>query len=106
MIRHVGHLPVILLVVRDANRCLGTGPHCTFSESPANPGECTREGGYLANAEINDVYKGKSVLNPRAEGVNYWFDLVSHSDMMTWGDQWVAWMSDDTKSKRTGLYKS
>ncbi|CAJ2505830.1 Uu.00g132240.m01.CDS01 [Anthostomella pinea] len=60
---------------------------------------CTDTAGILANAEINSII---------AQGVAHtWFDDDSQSDMLVYnGTQWVAYMSDDTKQSRVGLYRS
>jgi GH18 family chitinase len=87
-----------------------TGPQCTFtgsfSVSNAEPGECTNSPGYLANAEIRKIiydfkYKKAGVT------ANSWYDAASDSDILTFGTKgkgitdWVAYMSEATKAKRT-----
>lgn len=92
-----------------------TGPTCkftgSFSTSNAEPGICTGYAGYLANAEITkiiaDAKAGKTNVTAKT-----WYDSVSDSDIMTWSTQglgnvnWVAYMSDATKKKRTDYIKS
>ncbi|KAF7562274.1 hypothetical protein G7046_g1854 [Stylonectria norvegica] len=87
-----------------------TGPTCkftgSFAKSEAEPGVCTRDAGYLANAEIqkivSDAKAGKKGVTAKS-----WYDKASDSDIMVWGTQgkgslhWVAYMNDDTKKKRT-----
>lgn len=78
-----------------------TGPMCTYvgPESAAEPGQCTNTAGILANAEINSIIA--------QGGADKWFDDDSQSDMLVYnGTQWIAYMSDDTKQARVGLYRS
>ncbi|RMJ17465.1 hypothetical protein CDV36_002850 [Fusarium kuroshium] len=87
-----------------------TGPQCTFtgsfSVSNAEPGECTNSPGYLANAEIRKIiydYKYKKA----GVTAKSWYDAASDSDILTFGTKgkgmtdWVAYMSEATKAKRT-----
>ncbi|KAL2815594.1 glycoside hydrolase [Aspergillus cavernicola] len=80
-----------------------TGPMCTFTGSDtvsdATKGKCTKTAGYLANAEINEIINGD-------DSAKTGFDTDSDADWMLYDDtQWVGYMSDDTKAKRTSKYK-
>lgn len=75
---------------------------CKFTGSPrvsnAFPGRCTNTGGYISNDEINEIMKtGKVNKKWTKEG----------SNMMVYNDaEWVAWMDDVMKSKRSEFYDS
>lgn len=77
-----------------------TGPLCTFvgPESAAAKGECTGTAGYIANAEIDKIIASGA-------GRTY-FDTFADSDILVYGSDWVAYMTDTTKARRTSLYKS
>ncbi|KAL2846688.1 glycoside hydrolase [Aspergillus pseudoustus] len=76
-----------------------TGPDCTYTANGAKKGDCTDTSGYLANAEINNIIASDDTA---VTG----YDEDSDSDWMVYdGNQWVAYMTDDTKSKRTSMYK-
>ncbi|KFY44460.1 hypothetical protein V495_03438 [Pseudogymnoascus sp. VKM F-4514 (FW-929)] len=86
-----------------------TGPHCLFTGplSGATAGECTDTPGYISNAEMNDIIglaattgKGKR----DGKDVKTWHDESSDSDMMVWGNTWVAYMSDSTLKSRLEKY--
>ncbi|KFY72524.1 hypothetical protein V499_07337 [Pseudogymnoascus sp. VKM F-103] len=74
-----------------------TGPNCLFTgdrtTSYARKGRCTKTGGYLANAELNEI------------GGRTWMDVESDSKIMVDGDLWVSYMDNDLKNKRTQLYQ-
>ena len=76
-----------------------TGPNCFFTGTPeksnARKGRCTNEGGYLANAEIDEMLGSART----------WMDVDSNSRIMVDGDLWVAYMDDDLKASRTQMYK-
>ncbi|KAK7917892.1 hypothetical protein PG985_009766 [Apiospora marii] len=81
-----------------------TGPACLYtgssSQSDATPGRCTNTGGYLANAEINEIMADKS------RSVQSWHDDETASDYMVYDDlQWVAYMSAETKEARREKWK-
>ncbi|MBE3044379.1 hypothetical protein IMZ48_17790 [Candidatus Bathyarchaeota archaeon] len=87
-----------------------TGPGCFFTgtptESNARKGRCTNTGGYLANAELNEIMAGVSadgVLGKRDS--RSWLDADSNSMIMVDGDLWVSYMDDDLKASRTQLYQ-
>lgn len=64
-----------------------TGPNCLFTgdrtTSYARKGRCTNTGGYLANAELNEI------------GGRTWMDAESDSKIMVDGDLWVSYMDND-----------
>lgn len=79
-----------------------TGPLCTYvgPESGATPGKCTITAGYIANAEINSILEN----NDSAEE---WWDADSDSNIMVYDTtQWVGYMNDTTKWRRTDLYRT
>ena len=80
-----------------------TGVDCTYTGSrivsDARPGRCTGTGGYLANAEINEILK-------RGGNVKSWIDEESDSNVMVYDEvEWVAWMDEDTKTRRKQMYQ-
>lgn len=83
-----------------------TGPMCTFlgdrKTSPARPGRCTGTGGYLANAEIDEIV----LLG--GDDARAWHDGASNSDMLLYGGgvEWVAYMSPTTKATRRDHWRS
>jgi hypothetical protein len=85
------------------------GPMCTFlgdrKTSPAAPGRCTGTGGYISNAEIDELI----MLDAGGEtsDVKVWHDGDSNSDMILYGDgvEWVAYMSTTTKDTRRSHWK-
>ncbi|KAJ4250226.1 hypothetical protein NW762_012041 [Fusarium torreyae] len=92
-----------------------TGPQClftgSFEESEAEPGQCTGTGGYISNAELDEIYE---LANRDASGFSAkrWHDTKTHSDIMTYGTKgngmtdWVAYMSDKTKEERVSWIKN
>ncbi|KAF2828939.1 hypothetical protein CC86DRAFT_317913 [Ophiobolus disseminans] len=79
------------------------GPLCTFegarNRSPAKKGKCTDMGGYISNFEINEIIK-------QGGAVKKWYDKDSDSDYVFYdGVEWVAYMTDETKKRRTEDYK-
>lgn len=78
--------------------CFFTG---TAAHSNAAEGPCTRQAGYLANAEIRNIIKDPSRVNK-----NY-VDKKSNTNILVYDDtQWVGWMSHETKVSRQAAYKS
>ncbi|KAI1770463.1 putative glycosyl hydrolase, family 18 [Hypoxylon cercidicola] len=79
----------------DSETCLFTG---TNRVSNAFPGRCTGTGGYISNAEIDEIIQsGKVNRQWEKEG----------SNMLVYNDtEWVAYMSDDMKASRTEFYDS
>lgn len=86
-----------------------TTPECLFTGSPiqsnAFKGHCTQMSGYISNAELREI---------RENGMGYsdvhtWHDSDSDSNIMTYSyngmTDWVAYMDDDVKQKRTDKYK-
>lgn len=78
-----------------------TSPGCTFlgPESAATAGNCTNTPGYISNAEINDI------LDSQVANAKFVRDEASDSDILYYGDNFVAYMSDTTKNSRIGFYK-
>ncbi|KXX75401.1 Killer toxin subunits alpha/beta [Madurella mycetomatis] len=77
-----------------------TGPMCKFTgpESGAAKGICTDTAGYIANAEISQI------IQTGAPGLQQFGD-DSDSDILVYGNTWVAYMSDERKASRTDLYR-
>ncbi|KAL3486994.1 hypothetical protein BJX62DRAFT_241481 [Aspergillus germanicus] len=76
-----------------------TGPDCTYTANGAKKGQCTDTSGYLANGEINNIIASDATA---VTG----YDEDSDSDWMVYdGNQWVGYMTDNTKARRTSLYK-
>ncbi|KAL6229345.1 hypothetical protein BDW75DRAFT_245821 [Aspergillus navahoensis] len=79
-----------------------TGPMCTFTgpDSGATPGRCTNTAGYIANAEID-------LLISDNNSTQVLFDSDTDSDIIIYDSvQWVAYMTNTTKSTRTEYYQS
>ncbi|RDH36197.1 glycoside hydrolase [Aspergillus welwitschiae] len=79
------------------------GPDCLYTgdrlNSDAKKGECTNTAGYLAGAEIDEIMKDSSRV------VKSYVDTTSNSDILIYdNDEWVSYMSADTKRTRTTLY--
>ncbi|KAI5301332.1 hypothetical protein KEM55_003850, partial [Ascosphaera atra] len=84
------------------------GPNCLYTgtavASNAKPGRCTKVAGYIADAEINEMYDDKQ-KSGRVK--MHYFDSSSQSDIVIYdNNQWAAYMSSETKSKREALYDS
>lgn len=87
------------------------GVMCRFTGTPkksdAEPGRCTNEPGYIASAEIREIiFRGQ---DPEFTGytVEQYHDHPSNSDIVVYnGVEWVAWMTDTTKSTRINWVKS
>ncbi|MBE3046703.1 hypothetical protein IMZ48_30060, partial [Candidatus Bathyarchaeota archaeon] len=83
-----------------------TGPECFFLgdeiTSPALQGRCTKTGGYLANAEIDEMLGG---IERRDGSARTWLDANSNSRIMVDGDLWVSYMDDDLKASRSQAYQ-
>lgn len=81
-----------------------TGPDCFFTGGPydsqATPGKCTGTGGYIADAEIEEIITGS-----RGE-VQQYVDAKSNRDILIYdNNQWVAYMGPQIKASRKSLYK-
>lgn len=78
-----------------------TGPSCKFTGpgSGAKKGPCTDTAGYISNAEI------RQIVQNGAPGLQQFTDN-SDSDVVVYGDNWVAYMTDERKAKRIAKYKS
>ncbi|KAL4733759.1 glycoside hydrolase [Aspergillus similis] len=78
-----------------------TGPMCSYTgpDSGATPGICTDQAGYIANAEINALISDNN-------STQVLFDSESDSDIIVYDSvQWVAYMTNATKSTRTTYYQ-
>ncbi|KAF1828295.1 glycoside hydrolase, partial [Decorospora gaudefroyi] len=78
------------------------GPMCKYvgSDSAAEPGRCTNTRGYVSNAEMNEIMVKNS-------GARWFRDEESDSDILVYNDyEWVAYMNDENKLRRTNYYKS
>lgn len=86
-----------------------SGPFCTFAggrgQSQAYKGRCTGTGGYIANAELNEIignHGGFSI-------VKSFVDSTSNSNILMYGNpgavDWVAYMDGDTKADRVNWIK-
>jgi len=76
------------------------GPLCTFTgpKSGARPGICTNTAGYISNAEIEDIIAKDSTAKKH-------YDQGSDSVILEYGgDNWVAYMDDNTRKSRTSSY--
>ncbi|EPS35532.1 hypothetical protein H072_11031 [Dactylellina haptotyla CBS 200.50] len=83
------------------------GPNCKFTGSRlvslATPGRCTGTGGYIADAEIKEIIRGSPKRQSRV--VTHFNDPASNSDILVYdNNQWVGYMSEDTKQVRTAIY--
>lgn len=78
------------------------GPMCEFTgsriESDAEPGRCTNTSGYLANAEIAELLK-------YGTGVRTFRDPSSDSDVLLYGNDYVSYMTQNTKLERRSAWK-
>ncbi|KAL4877049.1 hypothetical protein BJY04DRAFT_231180 [Aspergillus karnatakaensis] len=91
------------------------GPDCKFTGGPydsqATPGVCTATGGYIADAELDEIINGVSfdangVAKRAARVTRQYKDATSDSDILIYdNDQWVASMSPQTKASRTNMYR-
>ncbi|KAI1115300.1 hypothetical protein F5Y14DRAFT_132172 [Nemania sp. NC0429] len=75
-----------------------TGPMCTWI-GPATPGRCTQTGGYISNAEINELIATGEVSKK-------WTDDTESSYVVYGENDWVGYMDDPTKASRIAKYKS
>ncbi|KAH8585563.1 glycoside hydrolase family 18 protein [Bisporella sp. PMI_857] len=73
------------------------GPMCDFTgsrtQSDANPGRCTKTGGYLSNAEIDEIIQ-------RGGAQQMFHDTRSDSDILLYQGDYVSYMTPTTKNKR------
>ncbi|KAK3956166.1 hypothetical protein QBC32DRAFT_251260 [Pseudoneurospora amorphoporcata] len=84
------------------------GPTCPFTgtstNSNAKKGVCTGTAGYLADAEIAEIMAGTSSKRSSRVVVSF-VDAGSNSDILVYdGNQYVAYMSVQTKNTRMALY--
>ncbi|KAF9873540.1 hypothetical protein CkaCkLH20_08999 [Colletotrichum karsti] len=89
------------------------GPSCRFTgdrgRSDATPGRCTGTAGYIADAEIMEIIRGGGSGPKRQSGrvVTSFLDTSSNSDILVYdNNQWVGYMSENTKAVRSRLYAS
>jgi hypothetical protein len=78
------------------------GPNCQFTGtnrvSNAAKGRCTDTGGYISNAEIDEILKSNRVTKQwKAAGSNI---------MVYDKTEWVAYMDEDLKKSRSSFYSS
>lgn len=79
-------------------------PDCLFTGGPlsstAAKGPCTDTAGYISNAEIQQI-----INTPGRVNYNY-VDKNSDSNILVYdNNQWVGWMSPETKAKRMAIYQ-
>lgn len=76
--------------------------------SYATPGRCTETGGYIADAEMNEIIRGNTNGKRQNSRVTtHFLDTSSNSDMPVYdNNQWVGHMSESTKAIRTKLHAS
>ncbi|KAF5002926.1 hypothetical protein FDECE_10481 [Fusarium decemcellulare] len=78
------------------------GPQCTYlggrNDSKAKKGRCTDTAGYISDFEINEIIA-------KGGAIKKWYDEATDSDYLVYeGDEWVAYMSKVTKSRRMRDY--
>lgn len=77
----------------DSEQCKFTG---SARVSNAQQGRCTATSGYISNAEIDEIIESGRVNRQWTE---------EGSNIMVYNDtEWVAWMDDDMKKKRSSFY--
>jgi chitinase len=86
-----------------------SGPLCTFAgdrnHSMAYAGSCTETGGYISNAELNDIIKDHGNYSIVKSSI----DKASDSNILMYGNSgavdWVAYMDGDLKASRIDWIK-
>lgn len=86
-----------------------SGPFCTFAggrgQSQAYKGRCTGTGGYISNAELNEIIGNHGSFSI----VKSFVDSTSNSNILMYGNpgavDWVAYMDGDTKADRINWIK-
>ncbi|KAK2590717.1 hypothetical protein QQS21_011588 [Conoideocrella luteorostrata] len=86
-----------------------SSPLCTFAgdrtHSMAYPGPCTATGGYISNAELNDILNNHGSYSI----VDSYIDKDSDSNILIYGNpgavDWVAYMDGDVKADRINWIK-
>ncbi|KAB8218928.1 hypothetical protein BDV33DRAFT_192403 [Aspergillus novoparasiticus] len=86
-----------------------SGPFCTFAgdkrHSMAYAGPCTTTGGYISNAELNDIIKNPGNYTI----VKSYIDKDSDSNILMYGNpgavDWAAYMDGDLKTNRINWIK-
>ncbi|KAL5316125.1 hypothetical protein ACEPPN_017003 [Leptodophora sp. 'Broadleaf-Isolate-01'] len=79
------------------------GPMCDFTgsriQSDANPGRCTKTGGYLGNAEVDEIIR-------RGGAAQTFHDGASNSDILLYQGDYVSYMTPTTKETRRSDWKT
>lgn len=77
------------------------GPMCahTGNASGATPGRCTKIAGYISNTEIRDILADNPTARTFTDGEKA--DILVYND-----DQWVSYMDENTKARRTNMYRA
>ncbi|KAF7157662.1 hypothetical protein CNMCM5623_002036 [Aspergillus felis] len=86
-----------------------SGPFCTYAgdrtHSMAYAAPCTATGGYIANAELNDIIKNHGSYSI----VKSYIDRDSNSNILIYGNpgavDWVAYIDGDLKASRINWIK-
>jgi GH18 family chitinase len=75
-------------------------PDCTFTgpDSGATPGNCTATAGYISNVELAEI-----LANSSYSATSY-TDDDSDSNVIMYNGNWVAFMNDTIKARRTTYY--
>jgi GH18 family chitinase len=84
------------------------GPNCFYTggrgSSDATKGKCTDTAGYIADAEILDIIKDRK---RSGRVIKDFVDSGSHSNILIYdNNQWISYMSSDTKKQRAALYSA
>ncbi|SPJ78830.1 uncharacterized protein FTOL_07221 [Fusarium torulosum] len=66
--------------------------------SDATPGRCTKEGGYIANAEINEILLS-------GVGMQTFYDESSESNILLYKGDYVSYMTDNDRLERRIIWK-
>ncbi|KAM0254537.1 hypothetical protein ACHAQJ_006697 [Trichoderma viride] len=75
------------------------GPQWDRNNSPAQKGRCTDTSGYISNFEILEIIK-------KGGAIKSWYDSETDSDYLVYNKtEWVAYMTEETKSRRIEDYK-
>ncbi|KAJ4021153.1 hypothetical protein NW752_004160 [Fusarium irregulare] len=76
-------------------------PTCEFTGSKAlsdaTPGRCTKEGGYISNAEIQEILLS-------GEGIETMYDRTSESNILLYKGDYVSYMTDNDKLERRVIW--
>lgn len=78
-----------------------------FADYTSTLGSCTETRGYISNAEIRDILSRGQDPEHSGYTVKSWHDDASDSDIVVYNDlEWVAYMSNSTKDRRSMWYRS